>query len=96
MTALANLARSHWRSHKPVEDIEENQISHRAEAPGHLACRDVADAIRHLPSDQVALMQLVLLGETSPRLLAERTGVPIGTVNSRLARAGTSARRDRP
>ncbi len=46
--------------------------------------RVVRDAIRDLPPQQVALLELAFFEGLSHRDIAERTGVPLGTVKSRL------------
>ncbi|WP_164726780.1 RNA polymerase sigma factor [Shimia sediminis] len=94
MTALANLSRSRWRDHKPTKELEEDHLSCPADAPGVLAYQDVTAAIRRLPQDQAEVMTLVILGETSPQTIAQRLKLPVGTVNSRLARARARLRKD--
>ena len=94
MTALANLSRSRWRDQKPTTELQEDHLSHPSEAPGHLLCREVIAAIQRLPEDQAALMELVLMGEYSPQTLAHQLKIPVGTVNSRLARARAQLRQE--
>lgn len=57
-----------------------------------LDCADTLTAIAKLPKPQRRLMDLVVSGETSPRALAHATGLPLGTVMSRLARARAKLR----
>lgn len=59
-----------------------------------LDCADTLTAIAKLPKPQRQLMELVAAGETSPRTLAQATGLPLGTVMSRLARARARLRID--
>ncbi|RKF16992.1 sigma-70 family RNA polymerase sigma factor [Roseovarius spongiae] len=59
-----------------------------------LALSDLERAITQLPNDQAQLIRLVATGESSPRRLALRTGLPAGTVMSRLARARAGLREE--
>lgn len=94
MILLLNVARERWRRRRPTETLEENTAKVQPEAPARLACSAVQTAIDHLPKDQHRLIQMVAHGETSPRKLAQITGLPTGTVMSRLARARKTLRRD--
>lgn len=93
-TSLRNLYRQGLRR-IPMEALEE--CASPAVDPavfGALALRDVAGAIDRLPADQARLIRLVAAGETSPAALSVLTGVPRGTVMSRLARARAALRGD--
>ncbi|MEL7089118.1 MAG: sigma factor-like helix-turn-helix DNA-binding protein, partial [Planctomycetota bacterium] len=57
-----------------------------------LSLHDALDLVAALPKPQRQLMELVAGGETSPRALAAATGLPLGTVMSRLARARAKLR----
>ncbi|WP_420011596.1 sigma factor-like helix-turn-helix DNA-binding protein [Tateyamaria sp.] len=57
-----------------------------------LDCADTLAAIAALPQPQRRLLELVIAGETSPRAIALATGLPLGTVMSRLARARAKLR----
>ncbi len=87
MITLHNLARSRWRARRETEELSDDMAQTEPAAPARLACKEVRAAIARLPADQEALMALVLAGESSPQVLADRYGVPVGTVMSRLARA---------
>ncbi|MFK7835119.1 MAG: RNA polymerase sigma factor [Sulfitobacter sp.] len=87
MTMLQNIARQRWRSRRPTEELTDDMMHAAPEAPARIACAELQAAIERLPADQAALMRLVMLGETSPQVLAARVGVPKGTVMSRLGRA---------
>jgi RNA polymerase sigma-70 factor, ECF subfamily len=59
-----------------------------AAAPAdHLAMRDLERALQRLPAEQREVLLLVGVEELSYREIATVTGVPIGTVMSRLSRA---------
>lgn len=92
MTILRNLARQRWRSDKPTDPLEEESVSVPPTAPARMACADLAAAVERLPETQSLLIHMIAAGETSPTVLAEQTGLPLGTVMSRLARARSKLR----
>ncbi|TMM54858.1 RNA polymerase sigma factor [Sulfitobacter sabulilitoris] len=94
MTVLHNLARQRWRQARQMEELGEDDATCAPDAPVRMACADLAAAIDRLPRDQARLMHCVAAGETSPAALARATGVPPGTVMSRLSRARTALRAD--
>ena len=94
MTLLHNLARQRWRAARITEDLADDMAQSHPDAPVRMACHDLAAAIARLPPDHATLMRLVAKGETSPTALARQTGLPPGTVMSRLARARATLRRD--
>ena len=94
MIMLHNLARQRWRSRRPTEELTEDMAQAAPLAPARIACTELQAAIERLPADQAALMRLVMLGETSPQVLAQRVGVPKGTVMSRLGRARARLREE--
>ena len=94
MTALGNLARSHWRARRPVDAYCDDMAATPPDAFRRLACAELRAALDRLPEPQARLMALVAEGETSPADLARLTGLPLGTVMSRLARARAALRRD--
>ncbi|WP_298969813.1 sigma-70 family RNA polymerase sigma factor [uncultured Roseobacter sp.] len=94
MTILRNLARQRWRSDKPTDPLEDESASVPPTAPARMACADLAVAVDKLPESQALLIQMIAAGETSPSALAERTGLPVGTVMSRLARARATLRQE--
>lgn len=57
-----------------------------AEAPARLACADTLAAIDALPREQAALLRLRAIEGHSYAEIARMTGLPLGTVTSRLAR----------
>ncbi|MDG1472924.1 MAG: RNA polymerase sigma factor [Ascidiaceihabitans sp.] len=87
MRTLHNQARMLWRRAPAPEELGEDDASIEPVAMDRLECEDTLRAISDLPDDQCALMEMVSAGETSPAKLAKRTGLPLGTVMSRLARA---------
>jgi len=94
MTALANLARSRWRGKRPSEELTDDAATTEPDALARIACGEIAAAIARLPEPQARLIQLVAVGETRPADLARTTGVPLGTVMSRLARARATLRHE--
>src|SRR3954452_24537576 len=58
----------------------------RAPAPGNPHARSLARALAELPPEQRAVIVLRHLLEYTPGEIAELTGLPRGTVNSRLRR----------
>ncbi len=86
MRTLSNRARRVWA--KPqAEELEDNMAIANPDAMLRLDCADTLAAISELPERQRALMGYIIDGETSPARIAENTGLPLGTVMSRLARA---------
>lgn len=94
MITMRNLATTGWRNRHATEELHEDQLSCAPAAFARLAVGDLMRAIDTLPDDQAHLLRLVASGETSPAALAKMTGVPTGTVMSRLGRARTTLRRD--
>lgn len=92
MKMLKNLAMQRWRSRKSMEELDENMLCAAPVAPARIACAELQCAIDRLPQDQAELMRLVMMGETSPLVLAKRIGVPKGTIMSRLGRARATLR----
>lgn len=91
MRTLTNRARRSWRP-TLVDALEENVAITVPDPLVRLDCAETLAAIERLPKRQRDLLRLVAEGETSPRALARRTGLPLGTVMSRLARARVSLR----
>ena len=71
-----------------VEDIA--GLDGRDIAESHLTLAEVDAALGRLPSDQRAVIALVCIEGLSYKEAAEISGVPVGTVMSRLARARQS------
>ena len=94
MVALRNQARSRWRRRKETVEYHDDMATSAPDAPGRIACAELARALARLPRAQGELMALVAHGETSPQALARLTGQPPGTVMSRLARARARLRED--
>lgn len=92
MTTLRHLSASRWRSRTQVEELQEDTLSTAPDAPARLVCSDVTAAITRLPADQQHLMTRIYDGQTSPKDLAAETGLPLGTIMSRLARARVALR----
>lgn len=93
MITLHNLAKRRWRAAALTDRLEDPDcVSTPSTAPTRLLCSEIAEAIDQLPTDQACLMRDVMKGETSPSKLARKAGCPVGTVNSRLARARQTLR----
>lgn len=73
---------------RPREDALEtcDEPSCAAEAPGRIVASEVLEALRELPRDQKELLLGHAVEGDSYATLAERFGVPVGTVMSRIAR----------
>ena len=92
MTILRHLAATRWRQGRDWEGLDDDMLVTTPDAPARIAVAGLLAAIERLPEDQARLMRLVAQGETSPAALARVTGLPQGTVMSRLARARTRLR----
>lgn len=91
MRTLSNRARRVWRQ-VTTDELEDDHALTHPDALIRLDCADTLAAITRLSAPQRQLMDLVVAGETSPRALARITGLPLGTVMSRLARARAQLR----
>ncbi|SMX42372.1 RNA polymerase sigma factor [Actibacterium lipolyticum] len=92
MTTLRNAYRR-TRAHPNFADADEDAMpGHPPEAPQRMACREVLKAIATLPPHQAELMQLLATTGASYEELSRDTGLPIGTVTSRLSRARATLR----
>ena len=87
MRTMHNQARMGWRKQPAPEELNDDDASTPPVAMDRLICADTLRAIEVLPDNQARLLRMVSEGDTSPKVLAERTGWPVGTVMSRLARA---------
>lgn len=81
-TALRNRARVRGQPHEPL--VEDPQIP--PDAPTRLACAEALAALDALPAPQADLLRLRAIEGKSYAEIAEITGLPVGTVTSRLAR----------
>jgi RNA polymerase sigma-70 factor (ECF subfamily) len=95
LTTLRNLARRPPRL-APAEAAAPETAPNAA--PDRIACREVIAALSALPPDQGRLLSRVVLDAATIAELAAETGLPPGTVASRLsrARARLRARLDLP
>jgi RNA polymerase sigma-70 factor (ECF subfamily) len=83
-TTLRNLAR------RPASLAPAEAAAPEATPPGaadRIACREVLAALAELPPDQAQLLARAALGAATMADLAAETGLPPGTVASRLSRA---------
>lgn len=94
MTTLRNTYRQSLRQKIPGAELEDDMLSAPPDVFAALALDALDGAIDRLPPDQARLIRLVAAGETSPADLARLTGVPSGTIMSRLARARARLRAD--
>lgn len=91
MRILQNEARRGWRK-MGTEELHEADALTQPDALVRLDCSDTLAAVAALPQPQRHVLQLVIDGETSPRAISAQTGLPLGTVMSRLARARAKLR----
>ncbi|MEO9515487.1 MAG: sigma-70 family RNA polymerase sigma factor [Paracoccaceae bacterium] len=91
MRTLSNRAQRYWRA-RFGDTLEEDMACIDPDAPLRLDCADALAAIAQLPAHQREIMQWIVDGETSPQILSDRTGLPVGTIMSRLARARAKLR----
>jgi len=94
MIILHNLARARWRARVELSALEEDTASTAPQGDIRLAVAELRRAITALPPDQARIMEMVVQGEHSPRIIAARLDLPQGTVMSRLARARVTLRRE--
>lgn len=76
-----------------LEDVE-HQLSVPASQPSELLLRELGDALERLPDGQKRVVCLVAVDGLSYQDTAERLGIPIGTVMSRLHRGRSALRRE--
>jgi len=77
----------------PVDDVAESRMGVPANQGNGLAVRDLNNALRQLPDEQLRVILLVGLEEMTYAETAEVVGVPAGTVMSRLSRGRERLRR---
>ena len=92
MAALRNQYRQWLRNQMPGTELDEVDEAVAPDVFATIAVHELEVAIAGLPEPQARLIRLVAAGETSPLALAEITGLPLGTVMSRLARARAKLR----
>jgi len=72
---------------KSVDHLNEGEDATPAEQDYRISVVEISAALDRLPAQQREVLVLVSLEELSYREAAEITGIPIGTVMSRLSRA---------
>lgn len=77
---------------KTVDDLSDPEVMVRPSQEGETLLLQVASALDRLPDQQREVMILVAVEDMSYRDVAEITGVPVGTVMSRLSRARSALR----
>lgn len=99
LTILHNLAINTMRRNNrrgvavAIDAVEESTMATLPSQEAGLAQRDVLRAIAQLPEDQRTLLLLIALEGVSYAEAATITGVPVGTVMSRLSRGRERLRR---
>lgn len=75
-------------------DVEAEDIVAPRGSDGHtrLACAEALDALAALPDDQQRLLRMRAMDDLSYADIARKTGLPLGTVTSRLARGRAAMR----
>jgi RNA polymerase sigma-70 factor (ECF subfamily) len=79
--------KSHSTVVKSVDDLHDGEGAEAPQQEHHLSTAEIGEALNRLPAQQREILLLIGLEEMSYREAAEITGVPIGTVMSRLSRA---------
>lgn len=80
--------RNRLRKELPI-DSEAVMPAEPARQEEHLACKDIADAMRMLPNEQRAAIALTAVEGLSYDEAADILRIPIGTLRSRIARGRT-------
>ena len=78
---------------EPVDAIDEAGLGQWPTQEGHLRGKELIRAVSELPDEQRAVLLLVAVEDFSYADAARVTGVPVGTVMSRLSRAREKLRR---
>ncbi len=86
---LRNLAR---RPERQVPAELAPPLTAPAASGDRLACRQVLQALTELPTDQLRLLARAALTAASTAEIAAETGLPVGTVASRVSRARSKLR----
>ncbi|MDE2384404.1 MAG: sigma-70 family RNA polymerase sigma factor [Alphaproteobacteria bacterium] len=95
---LRNIHVSQWRKasaggvQKPLDEMADFEGAVQPEQEQNLSLATIAGALDLLPLQQREVLVLVALEEVSYKEAAEITGVPLGTVMSRLSRARETLR----
>lgn len=95
MTMMHNLFVNEVRATSPVEYRDEAELPDHPVRPlqtDGLELRDLERALQALPAEQREVLLLVGLEDLAYDEVARITGVPVGTVMSRLSRARTRLR----
>ncbi|MFD0667370.1 sigma-70 family RNA polymerase sigma factor [Ramlibacter sp. MAHUQ-53] len=72
---------------RPTEPLDEQALEAVAQEPGTAQALDLQRCLMRLPEEQREVLLLVTLQDLAYEDVARITGVPIGTVMSRLSRA---------
>jgi len=82
------------RHRRPQVELDEHDCIIPPPQIAHVALDEVGEAIRALTPQQCDLIQLVSIDGASYQDAADRLGVPVGTIRSRLFRAREQIRRN--
>ncbi len=78
---------------RPTEEADEEIAAPRgSDGVTRLACAEALEALADLPQDQQVLLRLRAMDGLSYAEIARKTGLPLGTVTSRLARGRATLR----
>jgi RNA polymerase sigma-70 factor, ECF subfamily len=77
---------------KSIDEVATGEDTVMGDQESQMGVRNIADALDQLPPAHREVILLIALEEMSYRDVAEITGVPLGTVMSRLSRARGSLR----
>ncbi len=78
---------------RPTEEADEDIVAPRgSDGVTRLACAEALQALEDLPDDQKSLLRLRAMDGLSYADIARKTGLPLGTVTSRLARGRAAMR----
>ncbi len=78
---------------EPLDTVNDSATAVSANQDEHMAADDLVRVLDTLPEEQRNVLLLVAVGDLSYAEIAHVTGVPVGTVMSRLSRARERLRR---
>ncbi|MDZ5698114.1 RNA polymerase sigma factor [Chelativorans sp. M5D2P16] len=90
--SIEHYRRSHLDTIPAEAGVIDNAVAHPANQEMRVDCLRIAEALEQLPAEQRAVVLLAALEGLPYDEIAEITGVPVGTVRSRLSRARETLR----